>query len=75
MERNDDTNKEIQDSSGGKRFNNFKKQIEKQAARLFEKIDRKVELLMKVLDEITSEHKYLEKGETQGSSKTTRTSV
>lgn len=63
MERNDDTNREIQDSSGKERFNNFKKQIEKQVAKLFEKMDRKSELLMKVLEEMTSEHKCLEKKE------------
>lgn len=63
MERTDDTNREIQDSSGKERFNNFKKQIEKQAAKLFEKMDRKSELLMKVLEEMNSDHKCLEKKE------------
>ena len=75
MERNDDTNREIQDNSGKERFNNFKKQIEKQAARLFEKMDRKIKLLMKVPEEMTSEHKYLEKRKAQGSSKSIRTSI
>lgn len=63
MEQTDDTNREIQDSSGKERFNNFKKQIVKQAAKLFEKMDRKSELLMKVLEEMTSEYKCLEKKE------------
>ena len=75
MGRTDDTNREIQNSSVKEKFNNFKKQVEKQAAKLFEKIDRKVKLLMKLLEEMTSSHKYLEKREAQGSSKTTRTSV
>ena len=38
-------------------------------------MDRKFDSLMKVLDEITYEHKYLEKEEVQGSSKRARTSV
>ena len=36
---------------------------------------RKLESLMKVLDEITYEHKYIEKEDVQGSSKRARTSV
>ena len=70
MERNDDANREIQDNNRKERFNNFK-----QAARLFEKMDRKIKLLMKVPEEMTSKHKYLEKREAQGSSKTIRTSI
>ena len=38
-------------------------------------MDQKFEGLMKVLDEITYERKYLEKEEVQGSSKRARTSV
>ena len=38
-------------------------------------MDRKFDSLMKVLDEITYELKYLEKEEVQGSSKRGRTSV
>ena len=75
MERNDDTNREIQDRSGKERFNNFKKQIETKMAKLFEKMERKAERLMKVLKEITSEHQYLENREARGSSKTTRGSA
>ena len=38
-------------------------------------MNRKFDGLMKVLDEITYEDKYLEKEEVQGSSKRARTSV
>ena len=38
-------------------------------------MDRKFDGLMKVLDEMTYEHKYLEKEKVQGSSKRAGTSV
>ena len=38
-------------------------------------MDKKLESLMKVLDEITYQHKYIEKEDVQGSSKRARTSV
>ena len=43
--------------------------------RLPEKINRKLEGSMKILNEVTYEHKYLEKDDAQGSSRRTRTSV
>ena len=42
---------------------------------LHEKMDRKLEDLMKVLNEITYKHNYLENKEVQGSSRTARALV
>ena len=62
MEWTDDTNRIIKDSNWKDIYNNLKKQTEQQAARLPEKVDMKLEGLMKVLTEITYQHKYLKEG-------------
>ena len=74
MERTDDTNRIKKDSNWKERFIITSK-IEQEAARIPDKMDRKFDNLMKVLDEITYKRKYLEKEEVQGSSKRATTSV
>lgn len=72
MDRSNDINTIIQDSSWKERFSNPKKETEQQAARLSEKMDRTFNNFMKLFEEVAFEHKYLEKREAQGSSKRTR---
>ena len=75
MDRTNDTNIIIQDSSCKERSSKLKKQTEQQEATISEKMDSKFEDFMKLFRDITSEHKYLEKREAQGSSKKARNSI
>ena len=74
MEQTVDTNRIIEDSNWKERFITTSRN-RATSGKVPEKMDRKLEGLMKVLNEITYKHKYLEKEEVQGSRKRARTSV
>ena len=61
MKQTGDINKIIQDSSWKEKFNNLKGQREQRATRLSKKLDMKFVGFMKELEEITYEHRYLER--------------
>ena len=77
MERTDDTNRITKDSNWKERFiaTSRNRESSKRQGSLKKRMDQKFDGLMKVLDEITYERKYLEKEEVQGSSKRERTSA